>query len=97
MTSRSTLLRNFLALLCSEFIVRGAASVGAILIARSLGPKQYGILAVALSSSFIAGYLCDLGMTHLTLQKSALPGLISASCSIPCSLPGCHSLLPLLG
>lgn len=75
MTSRSTIVRNFLALLCSEFIVSGAASVGAILIARSLGPKQYGVLAVALSSSFIAGYLCDLGMTHLTLQKSALPGI----------------------
>jgi len=71
--SRSTLVKNFLALLCSEFVVRIAASLGAILIARTLGPKQYGILAVALSFSFIAGYLCDLGMTHLTLQQSAVP------------------------
>ncbi len=75
MTSRSTLLRNFAALLCSEFLVRIASSLGALLIARTLGPKQYGILAVALSFSFIAGYLCDLGMTHLTLQQSAVPNV----------------------
>jgi O-antigen/teichoic acid export membrane protein len=73
MSSRSVLLKNFAALLCSEFIVRIAASLGAILIARTLGPKQYGILVVALSYSFIAGYLCDLGLTHLTLQQSAVP------------------------
>ena len=74
MSSRRLIARNAIALLVSDVAVRGLAAVGTVLIARSLGPQSYGTLGVAVAFSLLVGYLCDVGITHLTVQKATLPG-----------------------
>ena len=72
-TARYIIARNAAALLVSEFATRLLAAIGVVLIARSLGPRAYGILSVALAFSGIVAYFSDLGLTHLTIQHASRP------------------------
>ncbi len=65
--------RNAAALMVSDVVVRMFPAIGVALVARSLGPRAYGILSVALAFSGIVAYLSDLGLTHLTIQHATRP------------------------
>jgi O-antigen/teichoic acid export membrane protein len=71
--SRRIIARNAAALMLSDVIVRVLPAIAVVLVARSLGPRAYGILTVALAFSGIVGYLSDLGLTHLTVQHITRP------------------------
>jgi O-antigen/teichoic acid export membrane protein len=47
---------------------RGLAALVILWMVRSMTPAAYGILSAAISLSIIASYLCDMGLTHLTIQ-----------------------------
>lgn len=65
--------RNAAALIFAELIVRGFSTIGAILVARSLGPASYGRLSVALAFTAITAYFADIGLTDLTFRQLAQP------------------------
>ena len=66
--------RNAASVLISDVAIRILSGFGVVLIARSLGPRSYGILSVALAFSAVVAYLSDLGLTHLTIQHATKPG-----------------------
>jgi O-antigen/teichoic acid export membrane protein len=74
LTSRVVIARNAAAMLASDVGIRALSAVGVVLVARSLGPRAYGILSVALAFAAIAAYFSDLGLTHLTIQYGTRPG-----------------------
>jgi len=71
--SRTLIAKNAAALMLSDVVVRAASAAGVVLVARSLGPRSYGILSVAIALSSILGYLSDLGLTPLTIQLATRP------------------------
>jgi O-antigen/teichoic acid export membrane protein len=71
--SKLLIARNAAALMLSDVVIRALSAVGVVLVARSLGPRSYGILSVAIAFASIVAYLSDLGLTHLTLQQAARP------------------------
>ncbi len=71
--SKLLIARNAAALMLSDVAIRAFSAVGVVLVARSLGPRSYGILSVAIAFAGIVAYLSDLGLTHLTLQQAARP------------------------
>jgi O-antigen/teichoic acid export membrane protein len=71
--SKRIIARNAAALMVSEVGVRVFSAIGVVLVARSLGPRAYGVLSVALALSGIVAYLSDLGLTHLTIQHATRP------------------------
>lgn len=66
--------RNAAYLLVSDVGVRLVSAVVAILVARYLGPEQYGVLAVALAVLGIAAYFTDLGLTPVMIREGTKPG-----------------------
>src|SRR5437879_128435 len=71
--SKLIILRNAAALMASDVVIRVFSAIGVVLVARSLGPRAYGVLSVALAFSGIVAYLSDLGLTHLTMQHATRP------------------------
>jgi O-antigen/teichoic acid export membrane protein len=71
--SKLLIARNAAALLLSDVAVRAFSAAGVVLVARSLGPRPYGILSVAIAFAAIVAYLSDLGLTHLTVQQATRP------------------------
>lgn len=66
--------RNAAYLLVSDVGVRVVTAAVAILVARYLGPEQYGVLSIALALLGVAGYLTDLGLTPLMIREGTKPG-----------------------
>ena len=66
--------KNAAYLLVSDVGVRFISAVVAILVARYLGPEQYGVLSVALALLGIAAYLTDLGVTPVMIREGTKPG-----------------------
>lgn len=75
--------KNITYLLLSNVIVRFISAVTAVLIARTLGVNDYGVLSVSLAFATVAGYFTDIGLTHTlmreaTKKKANVPILISS-------------------
>jgi len=68
--SGKKIFKNALYLFLSNVIVRIIAAFTTILIARTLGVEDYGILSVTLAIAAVTGYFTDLGLTH-TLMREA--------------------------
>ena len=66
--------RNALYLSISEVGVRAITAVVAILVARYLGPENYGLLSIALALAGIGGYLTDLGVTPVMIREGTKAG-----------------------
>lgn len=66
--------RNAVYLLLSDVGIRLVSAVVAILVAKYLGPEQYGVLSLALALLGIAGYLTDLGLTPVMIREGTKPG-----------------------
>ncbi|HPD07179.1 MAG TPA: oligosaccharide flippase family protein [Candidatus Bipolaricaulis sp.] len=66
--------KNAAYLLVSNVGVRIITALVAILVARYLGPEQYGVLSLALALLGIAGYLTDLGLTPVMIREGTKPG-----------------------
>ncbi len=66
--------RNAAYLLVSDVGVRVVTAFVAILVARYLGPEQYGILSIALALLGVAAYLSDLGVTPVMIREGTKPG-----------------------
>ena len=71
--SKLVIARNAAALLLSDVAIRAFSAIGVVLVARSLGPRSYGLLSVAIAFAGIVAYLSDLGLTHLTIQEATRP------------------------
>ena len=71
--SRLIIVRNAGVLMVSDVLVRVLPAIAVVLVARSLGPRAYGILSVAIALSSILAYLSDLGLTHLTVRNLTHP------------------------
>ncbi|HKF47511.1 MAG TPA: oligosaccharide flippase family protein [Terracidiphilus sp.] len=71
--SALTMARNVTALAAGEIGVRALTTLGAVLIARSLGPGPYGTLSVALAFAAIAAYLTDIGLIDVTFKQLTRP------------------------
>src|ERR1017187_3756867 len=71
--SKLIVAKNAAALMVSDVGIRVFSAIGVVLVARSLGPRAYGVLSVALALSGIVAYLSDLGLTHLTIQHATRP------------------------
>ncbi len=67
------IVRNAFYLAISDVAVRALTSIVSILVARYLGPENYGLLSVALALSGIAGYLTDLGVTPVMIREGTKP------------------------
>jgi O-antigen/teichoic acid export membrane protein len=59
----ATLRRNFLTLLVARGLALGLAVVNALLLARYLGPRDFGLYTYAFSVTTIVFGLADLGLT----------------------------------
>ncbi|MCL6576377.1 MAG: oligosaccharide flippase family protein [Kyrpidia sp.] len=68
------ILKNAVYLFASNVLVRLVGAVAAILVARYLGAKDYGILSVALAFSVVTGYFTDLGLSHTFIRDGTKPG-----------------------
>lgn len=66
--------KNATYLLVSDVGVRIITALVAILVARYLGPEQYGVLSLALALLGIAAYLTDLGLTPVMIREGTKPG-----------------------
>ena len=68
------IVKNAAYLLVSDVGIRLISAAVAVLVARYLGPEQYGVLAVALALLGIAGYFTDLGLTPVMIREGTKPG-----------------------
>ncbi|MBX6395654.1 MAG: oligosaccharide flippase family protein, partial [Alicyclobacillaceae bacterium] len=72
--SGSQILKNASYLFASNVLVRLVSALAAILVARYLGARDYGILSVALAFSVVAGYFTDMGLSHTFIREGTKPG-----------------------
>jgi len=68
------IVKNAVYLLVSDVGIRLISAAVAVLVARYLGPEQYGVLAVALALLGVAGYFTDLGLTPVMIREGTKPG-----------------------
>ncbi|KPL59282.1 flippase [Rossellomorea vietnamensis] len=61
--------KNATYLFLSNFIVRLFTAISSILIARSLGASDFGILSIGLAIASIAGYFSDMGLSHTFIRE----------------------------
>lgn len=66
--------RNAAYLLVSDVGVRVVTAFISIVVARYLGPEQYGIISVALALLGVGAYLSDLGVTPVMIREGTKPG-----------------------
>jgi O-antigen/teichoic acid export membrane protein len=72
--SGTRIFKNASYLFLSNVVVRFLTAITTILIARTLGAEDYGILSVALAFAAVAGYFTDLGLTHTLMREATKPG-----------------------
>jgi O-antigen/teichoic acid export membrane protein len=63
------LITNISYLFLSNVIVRFVTALSTVLVAKSLGAGEYGVLSVSLAFSTIAVYFTDLGLTHTLIRE----------------------------
>ncbi|MDI3256773.1 MAG: flippase [Kyrpidia sp.] len=71
--SGTRILKNAAYLFAGNVLVRLVGAVAAILVARYLGARDYGILSVALAFSVVTGYFTDLGLSHTLIREGTKP------------------------
>lgn len=71
-----TIIWNASYLLTSNVLVRFVGAAVSVLVARYLGPRDYGALAVGLALASVAGYFTDLGLTHTLIREGTKPGAV---------------------
>jgi len=74
MNSKARIARNAFYLSLSDVGMRLISTLVTILVARYLGPEEFGVLAVALAFSGVASYFTDLGVTHVMVREGTKPG-----------------------
>lgn len=67
------ILKNASYLLSSNLLVRVITALASIWVARYLGVEDYGMLAVGLAFSGVAGYFTDMGITHTLIREGTKP------------------------
>lgn len=81
------IIKNASYLLISSILMRVFTATATILLARYLGPKEYGVLSIALAFSSIACFCTDLGLSHtlireVTKPRTDLPSLLGSAIKI---------------
>jgi len=65
------ILKNASYLFVSNILIRFLSAISSILVARYLGPINYGVLSIGLAFSSIAGYFTDLGLSHTFIREAS--------------------------
>lgn len=64
-----TIVKNSIYLFFSHVLVRFVSGIATILVARSLGIDEYGLLSLAISITIISGFFTELGLTHTLIRR----------------------------
>lgn len=81
--SVKTVFKNASYLFVSNVIIRIITAATTILVARTLGAEDYGVLSLSLAFAAVAGYFTDVGLTHTLIREATkenanLPVLMSS-------------------
>ncbi|WP_339279639.1 oligosaccharide flippase family protein [Paenibacillus sp. FSL W8-1187] len=69
-----TIVKNSIYLFFSHVLVRFVSGIATILVARSLGIDEYGLLSLAISITIISGFFTELGLTHTLIREGTKAG-----------------------